>query len=281
MTKGTKTVEQARRLCAEGRAATAEALLLEAGWDLPDSMAAREAYGELFPPNAILEQWLSGVLAEAQSRDRDVKRKALGTIVREALSEAAPSSGAWLKSPQTTGILTALLRDPDPVAADGACITLCRIFSLYFRDQRAHPDLAGLLRSGRWLTRMWAARTVCALRHPDSFRHLEPLLADPVPFVRSQAFDWLDRSAMMDLLSEKELVRLEQAAFGALRDGNPAVRARATTALARIGDQTTLERLSGTYDPSRQVQQTIEWAVKEIAARARSGAHLQNQESIS
>ncbi|MBI1752618.1 MAG: HEAT repeat domain-containing protein [Acidobacteria bacterium] len=264
----TKVVEQARRLRAEGKTATAETLLLEAGWGLPNREAARQAYDEMFPPNAILKQWLDGALADAQSQDRDVKRKALAAVVHEALSEATPSSGVWLRSPRTTGILIALLRDPDPVAADGACLTLCRVFSLYFRDQRAYKDLVTLLGSVRWLTRMWAVRAVCALRRPDSFQHIETLLADPEPMVRSQTFDWLDRSAQMDVLSEKELLRLERAARAALQDGNATVRARATTVLARIGDRTTLEQLSGRYDPSRLVQNTIAWAIKEISARS-------------
>lgn len=262
-----KVVEQARTLLADGKAETAELLLLRAGWDDGQDAAAREAHAELFPPNPILKERLAGVLADLRADDPKTARRAAAHIVRDALGEATPAHAAWLRSPLTTGILIDALGSSDPIVVDAALISLCRITSVYFRDQRAYPALAGLLGSQRWLTRMWAVRCVAALRRADAFRQLKPLLTDEVAFVRRQAFDWLERARALDVLSEKAQGELEQAAMAALDDPDAEVKGRAAVVLGAVGGEEALHALERVSDRSRPVTNAVPWAIQQIRAR--------------
>jgi HEAT repeat protein len=263
-----KVVDRARKLLADGKAETAELLLLQAGWDGAQAAAAREAYAELFPPNPILKERLAGVLAELRADNPKTARRAAAHIVREALGEATPANTAWLRSPLTTGVLIDALGSSDPIVVDAALISLCRIASVHFRDQRAHPALAGLLESPRWLTRMWAVRCVATLRRADAFRQLKPLLTDEVAFVRRQAFDWLERARALDALSEKAQGELEQAAMAALEDPDAEVKGRAAVVLAAMGGEEALHALERVSDRSRPVTTAVPWAIQQIRARS-------------
>lgn len=231
----TKAIDQAKALVRAGKVDEARTLLLEQGFVRRHDAEIENIYPNLIPPPSLLSARLTGDLLRVADPDPDVRYQALMVMQREVFGEASPDIRAWCADPRATDVLIRALRDDEPRVVEKAAGVLSMVLSRYFADIRAFEPLAGLLKSRRKQTRVYATYGIGYLAHPDRWRALLPIFQDTATDVRRTAVRVAvfnaPGSAMTDETRSKLLAGLRRL----LADPDTSTRGMAETALQDLG----------------------------------------------
>ncbi len=177
------------------------------------------------------------------------------------------AAALWrLPDPAAVPALLELLRDADPSARQWGALALGVI-----RDRRATRPLIGLLADPEADVRTDALRSLGRIRDASAAAALEAYALD-ASRASEERLEAVDALAALDGPEKVDaLVRL-------LRHDEPAMRARAVSALGRVGDALVVPplRQRRAAEPSAAVRSAIDQAIRDIQARAAGGEPSQD-----
>jgi hypothetical protein len=180
--------------------------------------------------NEKVAQAVKGLAAS----DANARRAAAKTLFALARQEHTAPRAAALGRQEVVDALGRALEDIDATVVEHAAGGMAMIFTRYFRDDRHSQALARLCKSGRALTRMWAATAAVRSGAGERWNLVGPMVADKSPEVRRQICRLIIDEAMARAISRADVAALGGLLGPAVEDGDSEVRVVARNALGAL-----------------------------------------------